>query len=147
MEGLDQYLEQLIKDKGLTGLDARVKEEMKGQMAKTLMDQIDRAAIDALSEEKAIELAEKMDDPNFTNEDAGKFIQEAGVDLQQVATAVMVQFRQFYLRGAPRNADGAMSGATSGEVASGEASDEAAQSEASSEAASDSGETAQGEVA
>ena len=100
MEGLDQFLEQLMKDKGLTGLDKDTREQLKGQMAQTLMDQIDRAAIDALPEDKAVELADKMDDPNFTNEDAGKFLQESGVDLQQVALNTMVQFRQFYLRGA-----------------------------------------------
>ena len=66
-------------------------------MKKRLEDQINRAAIQALSEEKADELAKRLEDPNFTNEDMAKFMQDSGVNLAEVALETMLKFRGFYL--------------------------------------------------
>ena len=94
MENVEAFIDQLIDEKGYTTLDEAAR---KHDMIQRLMDQIDRAAINALPEEKAAELSEKLDDPNFTNEEAGKFMQESGVDLQQVALTTMLQFRSLYI--------------------------------------------------
>ena len=97
MENVEAFIDQLIDEKGYTTLDEVARNELKRDMIQRLMDQIDRAAINALPEEKAAELSEKLDDPNFTNEGAGKFMQESGVDLQQVALTTMLQFRSLYI--------------------------------------------------
>ena len=59
---LDQFLEQLLIEKGITDLDDDVRAEVKANMAERILDQIDQACINALSEEKAAELADKIDD-------------------------------------------------------------------------------------
>ena len=66
-------------------------------MASRLIDQINRAAIMELSEEKATELAELIKNPDFTSEQMTKFIQDSGVNLSEVALETMLQFRTFYL--------------------------------------------------
>ena len=67
------------------------------EMKTRLLDQINKAAIMQLSEEKAAELASMVDDPNFTNEKMTEFMQTSGVNLAEVALETMLQFRNFYL--------------------------------------------------
>ena len=100
MEEVDKFVGQLLKDKGLEdmeGMDDEVREELKKDLAQRLMDQIDRAVIEALPEDKAIELAGKLDDESFTTDDAAKFVREAGVDMQRVSLETMLRFRDLYL--------------------------------------------------
>lgn len=96
MQNIDDFVESLLNDKGIE-VEPEIREELKADMKKRLMDQINRAAIQALSEEKADELAKKIDDPNFTNEDMTKFMQDSGVNLAEVALETMLRFRSFYL--------------------------------------------------
>ena len=97
MEEVDKFVEQLLVDKGIKGMDDEVRAELKRDLAQRLMDEIDRAVMYALPEEKAIELSEKLDDENFTTEDATKFVQESGVDMQRVSVETMMRFRDLYL--------------------------------------------------
>ncbi len=97
MQNIDEFIESLLNDKGITDVEPDVKEDLKADMKKRLEDQIDRAAIQALSEEKAAELSEKLEDPNFSNEDMAKFMQDSGVNLTEIALDTMLKFRGFYL--------------------------------------------------
>ena len=98
MEQMEEFVDRLIEERGSTGLSDEAKKELKQVLIRELLDQIDKAAIYALPEDKAIELAKKTDDPNFTDDDLTKFMQDSGVDLQQVALHTMVEFRNFYLK-------------------------------------------------
>ena len=97
MQSVDDFIEQLITEKGITGLEPEVMSELKKDMKERLLDQIDHAAIMQLSDEKADELVAKLDDPNFTNDDMADFMEKSGVDLTQVALETMLQFRNLYL--------------------------------------------------
>ncbi len=97
MQNLDEFIEQLLIDKGITNQDPEVKKELIEEMKNRLLDQIDRAAIMQLSEEKADELTKKLDDPEFTNEKMTEFMKESGVDLTQVTIDTMMRFREYYL--------------------------------------------------
>lgn len=97
MEDVDKFIDQLITDKQLSGVTDEVRVELKQDLTQRLLDQIDRAVIDALPEDKATELSEKLDDDNFSSDDATKFIQESGVDMQNVALVTMLRFRDLYL--------------------------------------------------
>lgn len=97
MQNVDEFIESLLNDKGITNIEPDVKEKLKSDMKKQLLDQIDRAAIEALPEEKAKELAKLVEKPDFTNEKMTKFIQDSGVNLTEVALETMLKFRSFYL--------------------------------------------------
>ncbi len=99
MQNIDDFIESLLVDKGITDVDPEVKAELKEDMKNRLLDQINRAAIMQLSEEKAAELAELVDNPEFTNEKMTEFIQNSGVNLTEVALDTMLKFRGFYLQG------------------------------------------------
>lgn len=97
MQNIDDFLESLLNDKGITDVDPEIRTELKEDMKTRLMDQINRAAIMELSEEKAAELADLVDDPEFNDEKMAKFMQESGVNLTEVALDTMLKFRGFYL--------------------------------------------------
>lgn len=97
MQSIDDFVESILKDKGITDVDPEVKADLMEEMKTRLMDQINKAAIMQLSEEKAAELAEKIKDPEFTDEKLTEFMQNSGVNLTQVALDTMLKFRGFYL--------------------------------------------------
>ncbi len=100
MENVEQFVDQLIDEKGL-GVEGDVRKQLKMDMMERLLDQIDRASINALPEDKAIELADKIDDENFTDDQIAEFMRNSGVDLERVALETMLQFRLLYLGGNP----------------------------------------------
>lgn len=97
MQSVDEFIESILNDKGITDVDPEVREELKEDMKKRLLDQIDKAAIMQLSEEKAAELDELSNNPDFTNEKLVEFMKNSGVNLPEVALDTMLKFRGFYL--------------------------------------------------
>ena len=97
MENVEAFVDQLIEEKGYSDLDDNVRAELRSDMVKRLLDQIDMAAINALPEDKAIELADKIDNEDFDDEKVMQYIQDSGIDLQRVALETMLQFRMLYL--------------------------------------------------
>ena len=96
MQNIDDFIESLLVDKGID-VEPDIKEELKNEMKARLQNEIDRAAINALSEEKADELAKLVDNPDFTNEDMVEFMKNSGVNLAEVALETALKFRNFYL--------------------------------------------------
>lgn len=97
MQNIDDFIENLLNEKGITDLPADTREELAADMKNRLTDQINKAAIMELSEEKAAELSDLLDDPDFTNEKMTEFMQNSGVNLVEVALDTMLRFRNFYL--------------------------------------------------
>ncbi|MCQ2570906.1 MAG: hypothetical protein MJ154_01510 [Candidatus Saccharibacteria bacterium] len=98
MQNLDDFMESLLQEKGIN-VEGEVRDQLKEDMIQTLMTQIDRATLNRLTEEQATELSEKLDDPNFGNEQAAEYIRSCGIDAQEVALETMVMFRALYLGG------------------------------------------------
>lgn len=97
MQSVDEFITQLLNDKGITDLDPETEADLKNEMKTRLEEQINKAAVMQLSEEKAAELAEMVDKPEFTNEQLTEFMQNSGVNLTQVALDTMLRFRSLYL--------------------------------------------------
>lgn len=97
MQSVDEFIESLLKEKGITDVPPDIQERIKEEMKTELLRQIDQEAIMRLSEDKAAELANLIDDPNFTQEQAAGFMQNSGVNLAEVAASTMLKFRGFYL--------------------------------------------------
>lgn len=97
MQSVDDFIETLLDEKGITEVEPEIRAELKEDMKARLMDQINRAAIMKLSEEKATELAGMVDNPDFNDEKMAEFMKNSGVNLTEVALDTMLQFRNFYL--------------------------------------------------
>ena len=96
-QNIDDFIAQLLKDKGITELEPEIEDELKTEMKSRLMDQINKAAVMQLSEEKAAELADLINQPDFTNEKMTEFMQNSGVNLTEVVVDTMLKFRSLYL--------------------------------------------------
>jgi uncharacterized membrane-anchored protein len=97
IQSLDEFVSQLLVDKGITDLEPDIEADLKQEMKTRLEEQINKAAVMQLSEEKASELEQIMDDPDFTEEKLTEFMQNSGVNLAEVALNTMLQFRSLYL--------------------------------------------------
>ena len=97
MQSVDDFINTLLDEKGISDVEPEIRDELKEDMKKRLMEQINRAAIMQLPEDKATELAEKVDDPEFNDEKMAEFMKDSGVNLTEVALDTMLQFRNFYL--------------------------------------------------
>jgi hypothetical protein len=98
MKNLDDFMEGLLQASGVSeGMPEETKKMMKDEMTRTLLNQIDRAAIDELTEEQAAELAKKVDEPDFTSKMMTEYVEKCGVDYGKITLDTMVQFRRFYL--------------------------------------------------
>ena len=103
MENVEKFIDQLIDEKGLSA-EGEVRDQIKTDLTERLIDQIERAAVNALPEDKAIELANKLDDEGFGDDQVSDFIRNSGVDMERVALETMLQFRILYL-GEDENVD------------------------------------------
>ncbi|MBR3270261.1 hypothetical protein IKG07_03385 [Candidatus Saccharibacteria bacterium] len=99
MQNINDFIESLIQEKGISIDDEEAKKEVVADMAAKLQEEINRASVEALPEEKAKELAEKIDDPNFTEDKIAEFIQNSGVDIAKIIEETKNRFREFYLKG------------------------------------------------
>lgn len=97
MQNIDEFIDSILNEKGITHVDPEIRTELREDMKKRLLDQINKAAVMKLSEAKAAELANLVDDPNFTNEKMTEFMKNSGVNLPEVALDTMLKFRSFYL--------------------------------------------------
>ena len=97
MDRIGDFIDRMLQEKDLSTVPDDVRMELKRDLEQRLLDQIDRAVLVALPEDKAVELSAKLDDENFTNDDAAEFIKNSGVDMQSIALETMMRFRELYL--------------------------------------------------
>lgn len=73
-----------------------VKTQLESDLRLQLMDQIDRAVIDALPEDKVDGLNELLD-REVSEEEIQQYVAMSGVDVQRITTETMLRFRDLYL--------------------------------------------------
>lgn len=99
MQKLNEFIEKLLEEKGISIPDEEIKKQTVADMREKLETEINRAVITALPEEKAKDLASKIDNPDFKSEDVAKFIQDSGVDVAKITEDTLERFRKLYLKG------------------------------------------------
>lgn len=90
------FINQILDQKGITGIENDVREQLVSDLESRLMTQINRAIVEAVPAEKLQEftaLTEKTDNDAEVQE----FLASTGVDTQAIATNTMVQFKNAYL--------------------------------------------------
>ena len=97
MDKVHEFVGNLLVEKGITDIEDDVRQHLIEDMTDLLMQQINNAAIRALPEEKAIELAEKLDNGSIKSEDIAQYMTDNGVNLEEIAVITMVRFRDLYL--------------------------------------------------
>jgi hypothetical protein len=97
ISNIDDFVEQLMIDKGTNLVESSAKTMVKEDLKRHLVDQINQFAILAMSDEKVSQLAEIVDEADFSPRSLADFIQDSGVDYQEIAQDTMNRFRNYYL--------------------------------------------------
>ena len=94
---LAQFIRDILAEKQLSGVDDEVREQLVTDLTGRLLDQINRALIDALPDDKLQEFNAMLDDEAVSDETVQQFIATSGVNVQQVTIQTMLRFRDLYL--------------------------------------------------
>lgn len=93
----DAFIKEMLNAKQWsTAVDDEVKQQLEADLKNRLMDQIDRAVIEAMPEDKVNGLNELLD-RDASEDEVRQFIQQSGVDTQHVTLETMLRFRDLYL--------------------------------------------------
>ncbi|HEU4715425.1 MAG TPA: DUF5663 domain-containing protein [Candidatus Saccharimonadales bacterium] len=94
---LDQFINEMLDAKKLSGVTEDVRAQLVSDLKQRLLDQINKALIDALPDEKMDEFERLLDDESLTDEQVQQFIVNSGVDVKKVTTVTMLRFYDLYV--------------------------------------------------
>lgn len=97
-EALNKFVGEILADKDLSGMTDEAKGYLIDGLKTRLMDQINRALIDELSEEKLAEFNTMLDNDSITADQVQEFVAGSGVDVKQVVARAALVFRDLYLQ-------------------------------------------------
>lgn len=94
---LDQFVREMLEAKKLSGVTEDVQRQLMSDLKQRLLDQINKALIDALPDEKMDEFEQLLDDETIDDARIQQFIVDAGVDVKRVTTVTMLRFYDMYV--------------------------------------------------
>lgn len=94
---LNSFIIDLINEKSFPGLTDERKAEIANEMQDLLIEQINRAIVDALPDEVLDKLNERMEQPDFNEAEMHKIVADSGIDVGKITADTLVRFRAFYL--------------------------------------------------
>jgi len=97
-EALDKFINDMLSDKDLSGVSDEARGYLLEDLKNRLLDQVNRALIDALPEDKNAEFDALLDNESVTDIQVQQFIIDSGVDVQKIAAKAMLLFRDLYLQ-------------------------------------------------
>ena len=95
-DALSKFISDIIDAKGYKTLDSDVRRQLEQDLKNRLLSQIDRAIIEALSEDQVDEL-NKLLDQGVNEQGVQQYIASCNIDTQRVALETMLRFRSLYL--------------------------------------------------
>ncbi len=91
-----RFIGEMLDAKQFSGLDDDVRQQLETDLKASMLDQIDRAVIDALPEDRVSGLNVLLDE-GADEQNVQAYITESGVDVQRVTLEAMLRFRDLYL--------------------------------------------------
>lgn len=96
-ENFDRFVNSLIAEKDLKGLTPEGREQVAAELKNLIADEVNRAILMELSDEKLDELDKLMNDGPLSESEMQDFLRKSGVDIPKVTTKTLMYFRSFYL--------------------------------------------------
>ncbi|MDB5184127.1 MAG: hypothetical protein JWO07_808 [Candidatus Saccharibacteria bacterium] len=96
-EELDRFIRDMLAQKDLPGVNDDVREQLVTDLKERLLDQVDRAIVDAIPEDKIDDFNALLDQSDVSDETIQNYVVQSGVDVQQVTINTMLRFRDLYL--------------------------------------------------
>ena len=95
MQNLDEFVDRLLSEKGITNADPAYREEIKEK----ILSRIDETALEQLNDTQLAELVQLVEDPTFDNNKMRDYIVNTGININNVAMTAMQAFRSQFLFG------------------------------------------------
>lgn len=95
-DALSKFINDIIDTKNFKTLDSDVRQQLEQDMKNRLLDQIDRAVLGALPENK-IDGFNDLLDRNASQQEVQQYIANSGVDTKKITLETMLRFRSLYL--------------------------------------------------
>lgn len=95
-DALSKFINDIIDAKGYKTLDGDVRRQLEQDLKNRLLDQIDRAVLGALPENK-IDGFNDLLDRNASQQEVQQYIANSGVDTKKITLETMLRFRSLYL--------------------------------------------------
>ena len=96
-DNFDRFVNSLIAEKDLKGLMPEGREQVAAELKNLISEEVNRAILMELSDEKLDELDRRMDNGPLSEEEMQEFLRNSGVDIPKVTTKTLMYFRSFYL--------------------------------------------------
>ena len=95
-DALSKFISDIIDAKGYKTLDSEVRRQLEQDLKNRLLDQIDRAVLEALPENK-IDGFNDLLDRGASQQEVQQYIATSGVDTKKITLETMLRFRSLYL--------------------------------------------------
>ena len=97
-ETINLFVEGLMDEKGIKPESEQMRKDIFDDLKTKLMTELDRSLVSALPDDKLEEFSEEAEEKGQLDpEVVAKAIEEAGVDVGEVAGVTMAKFRELYL--------------------------------------------------
>lgn len=96
-EVLDIFMESLLIEKGFADLDDETRTKMIAELKERAIDMINYSIVDALPEDKAEEVSEKIERGEDAEEAMNAAVAESGIDANKITEEALAKFRELYL--------------------------------------------------
>ena len=97
-DALSKFISDIIDAKGYKTLDSDVRRQLEQDLKNRLIDQINRAVLEALPENK-IDGFNDLLDRGASQQEVQQYIATSGVDTKKITLETMLRFRSLYLGG------------------------------------------------
>ncbi len=95
-DAISKFISDIIDAKGYKTLDSDVRRQLEQDLKNRLLDQIDRAVLEALPENK-IDGFNNLLDRGASQQEVQQYIATSGVDTKKITLETMLRFRSLYL--------------------------------------------------
>jgi predicted house-cleaning noncanonical NTP pyrophosphatase (MazG superfamily) len=95
MQNIDEFVDRLLSEKGVTNADSTYKEELKEK----ILSKIDETALEQLNDTQLAELVKLVEDPTFDDDKMRSYITNVGININNIAMTAMQAFRSQFLLG------------------------------------------------
>ena len=95
-DALSKFINDIIDANNFKTLDSDVRQQLEQDLKNRLLDQIDRAVLGALPENK-IDGFNDLLDRNASQQEVQQYIATSGVDTKKITLETMLRFRSLYL--------------------------------------------------
>ena len=95
-DALSKFINDIIDAKNFKTLDGEVRQQLEKDLKNRLLDQIDRAVLGALPENK-IDGFNELLDRDASKQEIQQYVATSGVNTKKITLETMLRFRSLYL--------------------------------------------------